>query len=228
MSNGDSLEKDFKRISITGTREKEAVAALLWDVLEALGYRRSLFCIEPVEFLSLRVARPSSEHVDVGVCTNLIPEDLGDAWVETGKVLSGRVLSELAQKFVINADDAVINSVMEKFDNLNLVRYGMLNTEKCNLYADRLLFSNDGVTFDLVYRHRKEDEEFYMQEQGHAPIMSRINVFLSVPGQFAVYKVLAVVGVCIQLGIDINRIAPIFGEGNTMLEGRDEHENEAS
>ncbi|MDR3305280.1 MAG: hypothetical protein LBS85_04500 [Clostridiales Family XIII bacterium] len=195
---------------VTGTRGAPEVAAALRRVLKALGRGDTAEAAPAADSPALPAG--AGGGYDVGVHT-IIDADAEIAYgtVEDCKkaILS---LFESVKRSVVNADDPFSAELLRARPDGDVVRYGIFDVDACDLYADKLLYDNDGVRYDIVYRLRKEDEALYMSEQGHQPFTSRIPVFLSRSGQTAVYTTLAAAGACIQLGVDLNRLEPILGD----------------
>jgi len=162
--------------------------------------------------MGLKTERVNACGFDVGVFTNLSPEHLDDHGTMEDYKASKLKLFEMSDRFVINADDSVSRDILRLHPESDTIRFGIMNPDDCDLYADKLMYSNEGAKFDLVYRRRKEDDGLNMNVQGHIPALTRHSVSLSVPGQFAVYNILAAIGCCLQLGIELSRLVPLLGE----------------
>lgn len=159
-----------------------------------------------VSSMGLKTHRVDACHFDVGVFTNISPEHLDDHGSMEDYVGSKLLLFKMANGAVVNVDDDFSGQVTEMCEGKETIRYGIMNKDDCDLYADRINFSDKEVSFDIIYR-RKEGagrEVGVHDVQGHLPAISKISISLNIPGQFAVYNLLAAVGACLLLGFELN------------------------
>jgi UDP-N-acetylmuramoyl-L-alanyl-D-glutamate--2,6-diaminopimelate ligase len=161
--------------------------------------------IMEVSSMGLKMGRVSACAFDVGVFTNLSPEHLDDHGTMEDYAASKLMLFRMAPRAVVNLDDAFSAEILKACEGKDVIRYGIMDKEACDLYADRISFSDKEVFFDIVYRRREGEatETDIHDVHGYLPALSKISVSLNIPGQFAVYNLLAAVGTCLMLGFDL-------------------------
>ena len=235
----DDPSKSFKLIGITGTNGKTSVATMIDYVLRKIGNKTGLMstiknyccgeelnlarttpttpdCVElgqtmalmrdkgvddvimEVSSMGLKTGRVTKCHFDVGVFMNISPEHLDDHGDMEDYTISKMMLFDIVDKMVVNVDDDCSTRILEAHPDLDAIRFSIENVEKSNLFAESLAYTNDGVGFDLVYKKADSEE--------------RHKIYAGIPGQFAVYNILAVAGICIQLGIELEKIIPALNE----------------
>ena len=143
--------------------------------------------------MGLKTKRVKELTFDVGVFTNISPEHLDDHKTMEDYKVSKLMLFKQSQKSVVNIDDDFAQSIVDVSEST--LRYGIKNKKLCDLYADNIEYTNDGVSFRMVYG------------------AEHFKVKLMIPSEFAVYNVLAVAGTCLQLGIEFKDLeGPIQDE----------------
>jgi UDP-N-acetylmuramoyl-L-alanyl-D-glutamate--2,6-diaminopimelate ligase len=238
--------RDMNLIGVTGTNGKTSVATMLSSVLTALGRKTGLISTigtecggEPIDVqrttpttpeapelveilalmrvrgaddaimevssMGLKMKRVAAMEYAVGVFTNISPEHLDDHGTMEDYGSSKRMLFPLSRRIVVNADDPFAAQMLTAAEGKDVLRFG-IHDKAAELRAENLLFSNDKVTFDLVWKSGAGDGE------------RRREISLDIPGQFAVYNILAVVGVCLQLGLDFGEVADVIAGGNIRLD----------
>ncbi|MDR1272891.1 MAG: UDP-N-acetylmuramoyl-L-alanyl-D-glutamate--2,6-diaminopimelate ligase [Clostridiales Family XIII bacterium] len=239
--------RDTNLIGVTGTNGKTSVATMLSSVLSALGRKTGLIStigtvfegeeldvnrttpttpeaielgeildimrrkgakdvVMEVSSMGLKMKRVSAMEYAVGVFTNISPEHMDDHGTMEDYGDSKKMLFPLSRSVVVNADDPFATEMLSAAIGKKAIRFAILDVS-ADLTAENLLFSNDKVIFDLVLRDGRSGAEEYRRE-----------LSLDIPGQFAVYNILAVTGICLQLGIDIDEVANVIAGGQINLE----------
>lgn len=143
--------------------------------------------------MGLKTKRVKDIVFDVGVFTNISPEHLDDHKTMDDYKESKLMLFKQAKKTVVNMDDDYAQNIVDVSGPC--LKYGIRKKGPCDLVAESISFSNEGVSFRMVHG------------------IEQFKVNLSIPSEFAVYNALAVAGTCIQLGIPFKKLeGPIQDE----------------
>jgi UDP-N-acetylmuramoyl-L-alanyl-D-glutamate--2,6-diaminopimelate ligase len=171
-----------------------------------------------VTSMGLKMGRVKGCDFDVAVFTNISPEHLDDHGTMEDYTDAKLMLFDLAKSAVVNADDPVAGSVVARA-NGPVIRYGIRNTKSCDLYADNIEYSADGVSFDMVSVNSAVDVSTG-GTAGRNPLgNARTHVKRSTPAEFAVYNALAATGACAHAGVALSDAAAALSE-NIEIAGR--------
>lgn len=218
--------KKINLIGITGTNGKTSVAYYTRDILEAhgeitgnigtLGYeltneKVNVKKINPTTPEALELQNILREFVDkgaknavmevtssgllnervdfcdfnIGVFTNLSPDHLDIHGNMENYKNEKMKLFQKCKIGVINLDDKIAKEIIEK-SPCKVITYG-IDTD-ADIKASDISYTQTSVTFKIDYKE-----------------VSR-KLTVNIPGKFTVYNILASIGICISLGIDINKI----------------------
>lgn len=218
--------KKLNLIGITGTNGKTSVAYYARDILEAhgeitgsigtLGYeltneKVNVKKINPTTPEALELQAILKEFVDkaaknavmevtssgllnervdfcdfnIGVFTNLSPDHLDIHGNMENYKNEKMKLFQKCKIGVINLDDKIAKEIIEK-SPCKVITYG-IDTD-ADITASDISYTQTTVNFKINYKK----------------ISKELNV--NIPGKFTVYNILAAIGVCLGLGIDIKEI----------------------
>jgi UDP-N-acetylmuramoyl-L-alanyl-D-glutamate--2,6-diaminopimelate ligase len=159
------------------------------------------FLVMEVTSMGLKMGRVGGCDFDVAVFTNLSPEHLDDHGTMEEYQEAKTKLFEMAKSAVINADDPVAEEIAARAAG-PVLRYGAAGAAGCDLYADNIEYSPDGVSFDMAAKAgsfgNAEDESY--------------RVTLATPAGFAVYNALAAAAACAVTGIALKDAAAALSE----------------
>ncbi|MDR0854320.1 MAG: UDP-N-acetylmuramoyl-L-alanyl-D-glutamate--2,6-diaminopimelate ligase [Clostridiales Family XIII bacterium] len=152
--------------------------------------------IMEVSSMGLKGGRVSDIVFDVGVFTNISPEHLDDHGTMEDYKASKLMLFDISKKAVVNGDDEFSSAILALLEARvlsgharELIVFGLEDKPHLDLFAEKISYSNAGVSFDVI--HRGED--------GKAN--RKVRVSLRTPAEFAVYNSLAAMGACLSSGI---------------------------
>lgn len=145
------------------------------------------YCVIEASSLGLKMHRTDGIPFEVGVFMNLAPDHIGTIEHPTFEDYkdSKKLLFKMCKHAVVNIDDPAYEDMLEG-SKADVTSFGLSDAD-VRAENIELLRSKDmlGVSFDCI-------------ESGES-----FNVKAPIPGYFNVYNVLAAVGVCKVLGIDI-------------------------
>lgn len=224
--------KDISLVGVTGTNGKTTVVHYIKDILEAnkkrtavigtLGYEFeneevSIQRINPTTPESLELQGLFREFIDkgaenvvmevtssalakhrvdccnfnVGVFTNFSQDHLDEHGTMENYKNEKIKLFKKCSFGVINMDDEIAEEIIEKA-NCKILTYGI--NKAADIRATEIRFKNDCVIFKLKF---KEISWCWWCMQ---------DIIVNIPGKVTVYNVLAAIGACIGLGMDISDI----------------------
>jgi len=219
--------KEINLVGVTGTNGKTTVIHYIKDILESygkyvgiigtLGYKLrdqeiNIEKINPttpealelqsifrefinkgaenavMEVTSSALAKHRVDFCDfnVGVFTNLSQDHLEEHGTMENYKNEKMKLFHKCNIGIINLDDNVGKEIMEK-SSCGILTYGIIN-EDADIRATEIKYKNDSVIFTVNFKNISQE------------------VKINVPGKFTVYNVLATIGACYGIGIDINEI----------------------
>lgn len=222
---GDPSKK-INLIGITGTNGKTSVAYYVRDILEArreitgsigtLGYeltheKINVKKVNPTTPEALELQAILSEFVtkgaknavmevtssgllnervdfcdfNIGVFTNLSPDHLDIHGTMENYKNEKMKLFQKCKIGVINLDDNIAKEIIEK-SPCKFITYG-IDTD-ADITASDISYTQTTVNFKINYKEVSKE------------------LTVNIPGKFTVYNILASIGVCLGLGIDINEI----------------------
>jgi len=217
---GNPADK-LKLIGVTGTNGKTTVTYIVKNILEACGkkvgligtnnnmimqevvhaerttpdalelhelFKRMLdsgceYVIMEVSSHALDRKRVFGCHFEVGAFTNLTGDHLDYHDTMQNYLLAKMKLFDNSDKKLINFDDQSGQIIAKKYD---VIKYGI---DSGDLRAKDIKLLNDRVEFKCCY----DEEEHYM--------------CLGIPGKFSVYNALTAIGICLNLGISLEKIS---------------------
>jgi len=218
--------KEIELVGVTGTNGKTTVIHYIKDALEAygkitgiigtLGYELkdkeiSIEKINPttpeslelqavlrefinkgagkvvMEVTSSALAKHRVDFCDfnVGVFTNLSQDHLEEHGTMENYKNEKIKLFRKCSLGIINLDDKIAEEIIEK-STCNILTYGI--KKEADIRATDIRYKNDSVRFNVVFKGMSKE------------------VKVNVPGKFTVYNVLATIGACYGLGMDIDEI----------------------
>ena len=218
--------KEIELVGVTGTNGKTTVIHYIKDALEAygkitgiigtLGYELkdkeiSIEKINPttpeslelqavlrefinkgagkvvMEVTSSALAKHRVDFCDfnVGVFTNLSQDHLEEHGTMENYKNEKIKLFRKCSLGIINLDDKIAEEIIEK-STCNILTYGI--KKEADIRATDIRYKNDSVRFNVVFKGMSKE------------------VKVNVPGKFTVYNILATIGACYGLGMDINEI----------------------
>lgn len=224
---GDPSTK-FKLVGVTGTNGKTSTTTMVNHVFRSLGYNTALIgtiniyindrvvdierttpttpdclelgkimemCVEnevdyvfmEVSSMALKLGRVRDCKYHTAAFTNLSPEHLDDHKTMEDYRDSKLMLFPMSEHSVVNIDDEN-GWRFAQGSPKECIRFGIKNPEVCDLFADKIEFFNDRVEFDVHWK----------QSLTHFRIM--------IPSLFAVYNTLAATGICLGLGLEMEKI----------------------
>lgn len=156
-----------------------------------------------VSSIALKNHRCDSVDFDIGVFLNLSKEHMEDHGTMADYFASKCKLFFMVKKAVINRDDEYGEKLIERCreKSLPVFTFGMWKKENTDLFCENIQYGTDFVTFDALYGE------------------SRIRAKLSVPCEFEIYNVLAVLSVCILKGFSLEEAVMALPE-KIRVEGR--------
>lgn len=218
--------KEIKLVGVTGTNGKTTIIHYIKDILEAygestgiigtLGYelkdkKISIEKINPttpeslelqavlrefinkgarnvvIEATSSALAKHRVDFCDfnVGVFTNLSQDHLEEHGTMENYKNEKIKLFHKCSIGIINLDDKIAQEIIEK-STCKVLTYGM--NKEADIRATEIRYKNDCVVFKVNLKSVSQE------------------VKINVPGKFTVYNVLATIGACYGLGMDIRKI----------------------
>lgn len=218
--------KEIKLIGVTGTNGKTTTVHYIKDILEAygelsgvigtLGYelKNEEISIERttpttpealelqevlrdfidkgaknavMEVTSSALSRHRVDYCDfnVGIFTNLSQDHLEEHGTMEKYKHEKMKLFRKCRLGVINLDDKVSKEIIKK-STCDILTYGI--DKNADIRASEIKYNSDSVSFKVSYKK----------------VSKRVTI--NVPGKFTVYNVLASIGACLGLGMDINEI----------------------
>ncbi|BCZ47659.1 UDP-N-acetylmuramoyl-L-alanyl-D-glutamate--2,6-diaminopimelate ligase 2 [Clostridium gelidum] len=218
--------KEIELVGVTGTNGKTTVIHYIKDVLEAygkitgiigtLGYELkdkeiSIEKINPTTPESLELQAVLREFIDkdaknavmevtssalakhrvdfcnfnIGVFTNLSQDHLEEHGTMENYKNEKIKLFRKCSLGIINFDDKIAEEIIEK-STCKILTYGI--REEADIRATEIQYKNDSVRFNVAFKGISKE------------------VKVNIPGKFTVYNVLATIGACYGLGLDINEI----------------------
>lgn len=233
--------KNFTLIGVTGTNGKTSVITLAKHVLTKLSYKTGLIgtinnyindeiltietttpttpdCIElgmimhefvknkvdialmEASSMALKTHRVDGQQFHVGAFTNISPEHLDDHKTMEDYVASKLMLFDKASNAVINMDDTYSDMVFERCQG-KIIRYGIQKPHLCDIYAKDIIYKDYGVSYVVVYNNKE------------------YTASTNTPSEFSVYNHLTVMGICLQLGLDLEKVINLLSE-EINIEGR--------
>lgn len=221
--------KDINLVGVTGTNGKTTVIHYIKDILEGYGKSTGLIGtlgyelkdkeiniekINPTTPEALELQAIFREFIDkgaenavmevtssalakyrvdfcdfnVGVFTNLSEDHLEEHGTMENYKNEKMKLFHKCNIGIINIDDKTGKEIIEK-SSCKVLTYGI--NEAADIRATEIKYKNDSVMFKVNYKN----------------ISQEVNI--NVPGKFTVYNVLAAIGACYGIGIDINEILKI-------------------
>ena len=218
--------KEIELVGVTGTNGKTTVVHYIKDALEAygkitgiigtLGYELndkeiSIEKINPttpeslelqavlrefinkgagkvvMEVTSSALAKHRVDFCDfnVGVFTNLSQDHLEEHGTMENYKNEKIKLFRKCSLGIINLDDKIAEEIIEK-STCNILTYGI--KKEADIRATDIRYKNDSARFNVVFKGMSKE------------------VKVNVPGKFTVYNVLATIGACYGLGMDIDEI----------------------
>jgi len=222
--------KEVDLVGVTGTNGKTTVIHYIKDILEAygkstgiigtLGYelkdkKISIEKINPttpealelqaifrefinkgaknvvMEVTSSALLKHRVDYCDfnVGVFTNLSQDHLEEHGTMENYKNEKIKLFHKCKLGIINLDDKIAGEIIEK-TNCEILTYGIKN--ESDIRATEIRYKNDSVMFKVNFKDVSEE------------------IQVNIPGKFTVYNVLATIGACYGLGIDINEILKLI------------------
>lgn len=158
----------------------------LGQILSQCAEEKADTVLMEVSSMALKNHRVDGCDFDIGVFLNLSPEHMDDHGTMEDYFFSKRKLFSLSKSAIINVDDSYAGRV-EQVCQGDVFCFGVIQKERADLYAENIVYSKDGVSFDVVYRGQKE--------------MVRIHV----PCEFEVYNILAVLAICLVKEIPLSQ-----------------------
>jgi UDP-N-acetylmuramoyl-L-alanyl-D-glutamate--2,6-diaminopimelate ligase len=233
--------RNFKLIGVTGTNGKTSVTTITKYVLMNMNYKVGLVgtinnyidneildiktttpttpdCIElgkimngfstnkvditlmEVSSMALKTHRVDGYYFDIAVFTNISPEHLDNHKTMKDYLNSKLMLFDKAKHAVVNVDDEHSEDVIERCHG-KIIRYGIKKSNKCDIYAKDIEYKDSVVSYKVVYGGKE-----YITSS-------------TTPSEFAVYNNLAVMGICILLGLDLESNIKLLSD-NIKIEGR--------
>ena len=140
-----------------------------------------------VEVTSSALAKHRVDFCDfnVGVFTNLSQDHLEEHGTMENYKNEKMKLFHKCNIGIINIDDKVGKEIIEK-SSCKVLTYGI--NEEADIRATEIKYKNDSVRFKVNIKNISQE------------------VKINVPGKFTVYNVLATIGACYGIGIDINEV----------------------
>ncbi len=210
--------RKFKLIGVTGTNGKTTVTYLVKHILDYCGYKTGLigtnqnmigekvletgrttpdsfelqklfaemaeggvdYVVMEVSSHALCLSRVYGCHYEVGAFTNLTQDHLDFHNTMDEYALAKAKLFDQSGKAVINGDDA----------------YGIKMAENCS--CQKSTYGIGSGDFSA--------EDVNLTQKGVEFTLLGKRFFLGIPGGFSVYNALCAVGICLSLGLDIDKI----------------------
>lgn len=218
--------REMELIGVTGTNGKTSVTTIAHKTFQNLGVRSALIgtidnyvadreigihtttattpdCLELHEILryccrehtesvlmevssiAMKNHRCDDLDFDIGVFLNLSREHMEDHGTMADYFASKGKLFTMAKKAVINCDDEYGRELLRKCHAKSVLTFGLWEKDQADLTAGNIRYSAEGVSFDVSYRKERQ------------------TVAITVPCEFEIYNVLAVLGICLMKGIPL-------------------------
>ncbi|MCD2345876.1 UDP-N-acetylmuramoyl-L-alanyl-D-glutamate--2,6-diaminopimelate ligase [Clostridium guangxiense] len=171
---------DVKKINPTTPEALE-----LQNILKEFVYKGAKNAVMEVTSSALLNERVDFCDFNIGVFTNLSPDHLDIHGTMENYKNEKMKLFQKCKIGVINLDDKIANEIIEK-SPCSFLTYG-IDTD-ADIKAFDISYTQASVSFKISYKE----------------ISRKITV--NIPGKFTVYNILAAVGICLSLGMDINQI----------------------
>lgn len=141
-----------------------------------------------MEVTSSALAKHRVDYCDfnVGVFTNLSQDHLEEHGTMENYKNEKMKLFHKCKIGIINIDDKRGKEIIEK-SSCKVLTYGIIN-EEADIRATEIKYKNDLVMFKVNFNNISQE------------------VKINVPGKFTVYNVLAAIGACYGIGMDINEV----------------------
>lgn len=163
------------------------------------------YCVIEASSLGLKMHRTDGIPFKVGVFMNLAPDHIGTIEHPTFEDYknSKKLLFSMCRHVVVNIDDPAYEDMLDGSSADDVIGFGLGDAD-IRAQNVELLRSNDilGISFDCIEKGEK------------------IRVEAPVPGYFNVYNVLAAIGICKALGIEIKNPSEILHD--FKVDGRSE------
>lgn len=166
-----------EKIAITKTNPTTPDCIELGEIMSMFNESHVDAAFMEVSSMALKMHRVDGCQFDIVVFINLSPEHLDDYGSMEDYKKSKLKLFQMAQKAVVNGDDAARDEVIQACRG-EVLTFGLRSS--CDLYADQITYYTDRVEF-LVHYQTFEQKAVVM-----------------IPSEFAIYNSLAALGVCIM------------------------------
>ncbi|KAA0550149.1 UDP-N-acetylmuramoyl-L-alanyl-D-glutamate--2,6-diaminopimelate ligase [Bacillus sp. BGMRC 2118] len=174
-----------QKIKMTQTTPTTPESFDLQAVFSEMKSRKVQYVVMEVSSMALEMKRVHNLRFDVGVFTNFTQDHLDDHGTLENYKKAKLKLFPLSNSAVVNVDDSIATEICEHVSGI-LISYSLHHTSE--LKATEWKNDISGASFILEY----EDEKY--------PVKTVI------PGLFSVYNALAVIGTCLKLGFQIEKI----------------------
>lgn len=176
-----------QKINIETTTETTPDCLELHEILQHCSREKANPVWMEVSSIALKNHRCDSLNFEFGVFLNLSKEHMEDHGTMADYFASKCKLFSMVKRAVINIDDEYGEKLAEKCraQSLPFFTFGMWKKESTDLLAQNIEYDPEGLSFDAIYRE------------------NRVRVKLSVPCEFEIYNVLAVLAVCILKGFSL-------------------------
>lgn len=152
------------------------------------------YVVMEVSSHSLKLSRVAGIHFASSTFTNLTQDHLDFHKTMDDYAASKRSLFSVSDAACVNLDDEW-SRYMLKGCPVKTLTYS-LDCESADLYAGSVKCTSKGVSFRLHYLNREYDAS------------------LQIPGLFSVHNALGVIGVCLNLGLDISFVLKALSEAH--------------
>lgn len=183
-----------------------------------------------VSSMALKTHRVDRCHFDIAAFTNLSPEHLDNHKTMEDYCNSKLLLFDMVNKAVINMDNEYSDRVLAGCHG-NILKYGIQNPENCDIYAKNIQYTNESVSFQVVYKQNNSNRISLSSEvkpdldnqnnitDVKSIITRELPITIKTPSEFAIYNNLAVIGICLMSGFSLEDIVPILHD-DIPVEGR--------
>lgn len=174
-----------KRIDIETTTATTPDCLELNEILRYCCQEEAESVLMEVSSIAMKNHRCDMLDFDIGVFLNLSREHMEDHGTMADYFASKKKLFSRTKKAIINSDDEYGKKLIAECGSQPVFTFGIWKGQ-ADLMAEKIQYSPEGASFEVTYKGERE------------------TVKISIPCEFEVYNVLAVLAICLVKGISLS------------------------